>query len=170
MSFDELLTRVLDLLQRQGRLSYRALKARFQLDDDLLEAFKDELIYAQRVAVDEDSRVLVWVGESVFAPASAPVPTSAQEQTPLSYTPPYLTEKILAARPTLEGERKQVTVLFADIKDSTELIKDLDPDRGTLRLEGLELVAMDEEQCELECGIGGGVFGPAGCKGFTIPR
>ena len=145
-------------------------KARFQLDDDLLEALKDELIYAQRVAVDEDSRVLVWTGESVFALVSAPVPTSAQEQTPLSYTPPHLTEKILAARPTLEGERKQVTVLFADIKDSTELIKDLDPDRGTLRLEGLELVAMGEEQVELECGIGGVVCGPAGRKGFTIPR
>jgi class 3 adenylate cyclase len=55
-------------------------------------------------------------------------PTRAQEQTPLSYTPQYLTEKILAARPTLEGERKQVTVLFADMKDSTELIKDLDPE------------------------------------------
>jgi tetratricopeptide (TPR) repeat protein len=46
MSFDEILTHVLDLLRRQGRLSYRALKARFQLDDDLLEALKDERIYA----------------------------------------------------------------------------------------------------------------------------
>ena len=47
---------------------------------------------------------------------------------PLSYTPPHLTEKILDARHSLEGERKQVTVLFADIKDSTELIRDLDPE------------------------------------------
>ena len=47
---------------------------------------------------------------------------------PLSYTPPHLTEKILDARQNLEGERKQVTVLFADIKDSTELIRDLDPE------------------------------------------
>src|SRR5213594_105288 len=47
---------------------------------------------------------------------------------PPPYTPPHLTDKILAARPALEGERKQVTVLFADIKDSTELIKDLDPE------------------------------------------
>jgi class 3 adenylate cyclase/tetratricopeptide (TPR) repeat protein len=52
----------------------------------------------------------------------APVPARA----PLTYIPPYLQEKILAARAALEGERKQVTVLFADIKDSTELIKDLD--------------------------------------------
>jgi hypothetical protein len=42
--------------------------------------------------------------------------------------------------------------------------------RGTLRLERLELVAMGEEQCELECGIGGVVCGSAGRKGFTIPR
>jgi class 3 adenylate cyclase len=47
---------------------------------------------------------------------------------PISYTPQYLTEKILTSRSALEGERKQVTVLFADIKDSTELIKDLDPE------------------------------------------
>jgi class 3 adenylate cyclase/tetratricopeptide (TPR) repeat protein len=40
---------------------------------------------------------------------------------PTSYTPPHLADKILAARPTLEGERKQVTVLFADIKGSMEL-------------------------------------------------
>ena len=47
---------------------------------------------------------------------------------PQAYTPPHLTDKILAARPALEGERKQVTVLFADLKDSTELIRGLDPE------------------------------------------
>src|SRR5262245_32260124 len=45
-----------------------------------------------------------------------------------AYTPPHLTDKILAVRPTLAGERKQVTVLFADLKDSTELIRGLDPE------------------------------------------
>ena len=52
----------------------------------------------------------------------------ALEQAPLTYTPPYLAEKILTSRSALEGERKQVTVLFADLKGSTELIKDLDPE------------------------------------------
>jgi class 3 adenylate cyclase/tetratricopeptide (TPR) repeat protein len=47
---------------------------------------------------------------------------------PQAYTPSYLTDKILAARPALTGERKQVTVLFADLKDSTELIRGLDPE------------------------------------------
>ena len=42
--------------------------------------------------------------------------------------PSHLTEKMLASRGRLEGERKQITVLFADLKDSTELIKDLDPE------------------------------------------
>jgi class 3 adenylate cyclase/tetratricopeptide (TPR) repeat protein len=44
------------------------------------------------------------------------------------YTPPYLVEKILTTRSAMEGERKQVTVLFADLKGSTELIRDLDPE------------------------------------------
>src|SRR5499427_6343148 len=47
---------------------------------------------------------------------------------PLTYTPAYLAEKILTARSALEGERKQITVLFADLKGSTELIRDLDPE------------------------------------------
>src|SRR5262249_30231240 len=55
-------------------------------------------------------------------------PAPVQAQAPLTYTPPHLTEKILAVRHGLEGERKQVTVLFADLKDSTELIRGLDPE------------------------------------------
>jgi class 3 adenylate cyclase/predicted ATPase len=47
---------------------------------------------------------------------------------PQSYTPKFLADKILTSRNSLEGERKQITVLLADIKDSTELIKDLDPE------------------------------------------
>ena len=130
MTFDELLTQVYDLLQRQGRLSYRALKARFQLDDDLLEALKDELIYAQRVAADEDGRVVVWMGERASTSSSGPAPAGAQERAPLSYTPAHLAEKILTSRSALEGERKQVTVLFADLKGSMELLADRDPEEA----------------------------------------
>ena len=84
MTFDELLTQVYDLLQRQGRLSYRALKARFQLDDDLLEALKDELIYAQRVAADEDDRVVVWRGETASTSSSGPAPAGDRKSTRLN--------------------------------------------------------------------------------------
>ena len=73
MTFDDILAQVLALLQREGRVSYRALKVRFQLDDDLLEAVKDELIYAKKLAVDEDNRVLVWVGEQPAASTPLPV-------------------------------------------------------------------------------------------------
>ena len=63
MTFDELLAQVVELLQRQGRVSYGALKRRFALDDDYLQDLKDELIDAQRVAIDEDGKVLVWMGK-----------------------------------------------------------------------------------------------------------
>ena len=126
MTFDDILDQILDLLRRQGRVSYWALKRRFDLHDDDIAGLKDEIITAQRLAVDEDGKVLVWTGEAVSAPATVPAP--AQDRAPLAYTPPHLTEKILAARADLEGERKQVTVLFADLKGSTELIASLDPE------------------------------------------
>ena len=128
MTFDELLVQVLDLLRRQGRVSYGALKRRFDLDDAYLDDLKTEIIDAQRLAVDEDGKILVWTGAPAAPSASAAVPTRPPERAPLSYTPPYLTDKILTARAALEGERKQVTVLFADLKGSTELIRDLDPE------------------------------------------
>ncbi|MEE8143374.1 MAG: AAA family ATPase, partial [Planctomycetota bacterium] len=61
-------------------------------------------------------------------PSASSFAQPAPEPEPLSYTPQYLAEKILTSRSALEGERKQVTVCFADIKDSTELIRDLDPE------------------------------------------
>src|SRR5207237_6042576 len=78
--------------------------------------------------VDERGNVLVWTGDAGTAPAMSSTPVEAPVRAPLTYTPPYLAEKILTSKSTLEGERKQVTVLFADIKDSTELIRDLDPE------------------------------------------
>ena len=55
-------------------------------------------------------------------------PAATSPQAPLRYTPPYLAEKILTSRAALEGERKQVTVLFADLKGSMELLADRDPE------------------------------------------
>ena len=68
--------------------------------------------------------VLVWAGEAT----PAPPPAATQVQTPPVLIPAHLGEKIRAARADLEGERKQVTVLFADLKDSTRLIEGLDPE------------------------------------------
>src|SRR5678815_3107511 len=49
---------------------------------------------------------------------------------PDSYTPKHLAERILISRAALEGERKQVTVLFADLKGSMELLADRDPEEA----------------------------------------
>src|SRR5919109_3997070 len=130
MEFDELLTQVIALLQRQGRVSYGALKRRFHLDDEYLDDLKVELIEAQGLAADEQGRILVWLG----SPTAPPRPTAPSindvAAAPLTYTPPHLTDKILAARAALEGERKQVTVLFADLKGSMELLADRDPEEA----------------------------------------
>src|SRR5499427_7829709 len=139
MTFEEILDQAIAMLQRRGRLTYRTLQLQFQLDEAHLEALKDELIYGQRLAVDEDDRVLVWRGEL----ASTPPPTTAPVQAPLTYTPPYLAEKILTSRRALEGERKQVTVLFADLKGSTELIRDLDPEQAQALLDPALHAMMD---------------------------
>ena len=125
MTFDEILAQVLDLLQREKRLSYRALKVRFGLDDEHLAALKDEIIEAKQLAVDDRGLVLVWTGDGAPAP---PATASTPARASLATMPAYLAEKIRTTRDTLAGERKQVTVLFADIKDSTELIRGLDPE------------------------------------------
>src|SRR5437867_853125 len=134
MTFEEILDQAIAMLQRRGRLTYSTLKRQFQLDDAALEDLKDELIYGQRLAMDEEDRVLVWRGAPVSAspPTTAPPPARASEPTrmPLAYTPAHLAEKILISRSALEGERKQVTVLFADLKGSMELLAERDPEEA----------------------------------------
>src|SRR5262249_21751954 len=79
------------------------LKLQFHLDDDQLAVLKDELLYAQQVARDEDSRVLVWTGGPETLPAPPPPSTP-------------------------EAERRQLTVMFCDVVDSTQLSGRLDPE------------------------------------------
>jgi hypothetical protein len=62
MTFEEILDQVLDMLRRRGRVSYRALKRQFNLDDDYLEDLKEELSYANHPVRDEDGRGLLWKG------------------------------------------------------------------------------------------------------------
>ena len=128
MGFYEILDQVVDLLRQRGRVTYRALQREFQLDEDALNDLKDELLYAHPEARDDAGRGLVWSSTPDTASPVASPPASPQDRAPLAYTPAHLAEQILAARSTLEGERKQVTVLFADLKGSTELIADLDPE------------------------------------------
>jgi class 3 adenylate cyclase len=63
---------------------------------------------------------------------AAPLRTTSTAKFPApdSYTPKYLAEKILTSKSALEGERKQMTVLFADLKGSMELLADRDPEEA----------------------------------------
>ena len=64
MTFDEVLSQVQTLLQREQRVSHRGLKRRFALDDEYLADLKEELIGAMRLATDEERRFLVWTGNT----------------------------------------------------------------------------------------------------------
>jgi class 3 adenylate cyclase/predicted ATPase len=122
MTFDEVLEQVRELLQSKGRVAYRALKRRFELDDEYLEDLKAELIDAEHVARDEDGKVLVWIGTSLVSDSTSQVPRSTSEnEQPVSRPQP------LDARPT-DGERRQLTVEFIDLVGSTTLSQQLDPE------------------------------------------
>src|SRR4051795_10357038 len=83
MTFNEVLQQVRDFLQTEGRVSYRALKRRFALDDDYVEDLKSELIDAKRIAADEDGKVLVWIDASPVSSSTLLVPGSdASNQQP----------------------------------------------------------------------------------------
>ena len=76
------------------------------------------------------------------AAAAAP-PTVPGVPSPETYVPRHLAEKILASRQSLEGERKQVTVLFADIRGSTRLLEGLDPEEAQKLIDPVLRVMMD---------------------------
>jgi class 3 adenylate cyclase/predicted ATPase len=121
MDYDAILSQVVALLQREGRIAYRVLKRRLQLDDDLLEDLKDDLIYAKQLARDEEGKVLVWAGTQE-EPAPASGSSSPEARSP-------------------EAERRQLTVLFCDLVESTALAARLDPEE--LR----EVVRAYQETC-----------------------
>src|SRR5262245_485440 len=69
-------------------------------------------------------------GQRLSGPPAAQVVPGPRFGPPQSHTPKHLAEKILTSRSALEGERKQVTVLFADLKGSMELLADRDPEEA----------------------------------------
>jgi class 3 adenylate cyclase/tetratricopeptide (TPR) repeat protein len=75
-------------------------------------------------------------------PPGAP-PAGSTSLSPQAYTPRHLAEKILTSRHTLEGERKQITVLFADVSESMALIQHLDTEDGQRLLDGAVRIMMD---------------------------
>ena len=100
------------------------------LDDQALEALKEELIDVHQMAVDEEGTC--WSGRV------SPAPPRRSPQHPRVHPSPirHLSGREDPDLPSaLEGERKQVTVLFADLKGSTELIRDLDPEAAQTLLD-----------------------------------
>ncbi len=153
MDFYELLDQVIELLRDRKRLSYRALKLQFSIDDDYIEAIKEELTEVQYLAVDRDGRMLIWAGDGPTAsafppsepsPASHPAAPPRKGREPLSYTPQHLADKILTSRAALEGERKQVTALFCDLAGSTAMAERIGPDDMHILLNRLFELALDE--------------------------
>lgn len=148
MTFYELLDQVLELLQREGKVSYRALKREFNLDEEFLEDLKTEIIEVKQVAREEQGAMLVWTGNSgtFSTPGSAQDPGLFSSQSfrflsPSSAItrPPHPPLLELGASPASnikpEAERRQVTVMFCDLVGSTELSAQLDPEefRDVLR-------------------------------------
>jgi len=129
MEFYEILDQILALLQRHERVTYGALKRQFQLDDAYLEDLKAEIIEARQLAIDQAGRVLVWTGGVGKTPESIPppLPTASQsipQEEHLSHhvvSPP-------APLSAADAERRQLTVLFCDVVDSTVLASQLDPE------------------------------------------
>ena len=108
MTFEEILDQALAMLQRRGRVTYRALQRQFDLDEAALEYLKDAIRFAHPQVVDEAGQGLVW-------------PTTVADQ-----PPPVAPPTAMPIPP--EAERRQLTVMFCDLADSTRLASQLDPE------------------------------------------
>ena len=90
-----------------------------------------------------DSRFCRICGQVINLTATIEPATVPGVPSPDSYVPRHLAEKILASRQSLEGERKEVTVLFADIRGSTRLLEGLDPEDAQKIIDPVLRVMMD---------------------------
>ena len=84
---DAVLPELVGLLQRRGRVTYRSLMQIFGLDETLLHALRDELLF-QRLAVDEDGKGLVWAGAALRHPPDTHPPPD--DTAVASLSPPYV--------------------------------------------------------------------------------
>jgi class 3 adenylate cyclase/predicted ATPase len=135
MTFEEILDATKKLLESRKRLTYRALKRQFGLDNEFLEDLKAEIIQGQRVAVDEGGEVLVWTGGSETTPS----PLKEQGKVPSASLEGQVTDQI---QPSTQAERRQLTVMFCDLVGSTAMSERLDPEE--LR----EVVKAYQETCD----------------------
>src|ERR687888_696900 len=104
MDFFAVVDQVIELLRSRGRVSYRALKRQFALDDAYLDDLRAELIEVQHLAVDQDGTMLVWTGDGGALQEPSP-PQRVDAQQPQRGAEPRAPE----------AERRQLTVLFCDL-------------------------------------------------------
>jgi hypothetical protein len=112
MTFKDILSEVIDWLRQDKRITYRALKRQFDLDDDYLDDLKDELIEAKQIAKDENGRVLVWIGEAGDIPPSTSQPDQPETQPVVEQAEPVQETPSSVEPHTTEAERRQLTVMF----------------------------------------------------------
>jgi len=86
MTFEDILDQVLAMLQRRGRVSYRAMMRQFALDEAYLEDLKEAILFAHPQIIDEEGRGLVWTGDAGAIPPPTPAPPQPLEQ-PVTLTP-----------------------------------------------------------------------------------
>jgi TOMM system kinase/cyclase fusion protein len=121
VNFDEMLAQVFELVQRQGRVSYRAIKRRFDVDDDYLADLREDILFTHPHIREEDGRGLVWTATPV--PTGGPTP-----HPPLpDVASPQMESSSVVLHPS-DAERRQLTVMFCDLVDSTTLSGQLDPE------------------------------------------
>jgi hypothetical protein len=154
MKFSEVVAQTLAWLRREGRVSYRALRLEFDLNDDVLDALKEELIEIKELAIDKDGKMLVWIGQGINGEKDKGVNGNpegekakwgngeTENQDPGRWTPVHLAERIRAVEIT-DGERKTITALFADLKGSTGLIEGLDPEEARAIIDPALQLMMD---------------------------
>jgi class 3 adenylate cyclase len=121
MDFYAVLDQVVALLQKRGRVTYRALQLQFHLDGEQLTALKDELLFAYPQVAEEEGRGFVWRDQAEGTAAASPTP--AQSPSPTSDPLPPLAERSVP-----DAERRQLTVMFCDLVGSTALSTQLDPE------------------------------------------
>jgi class 3 adenylate cyclase len=121
VTFDEMLEQVLALVQRQGRVSYRAIKRRFDLDDDYLADLREDILFTHPHIREEDGRGLVWTAAPAATEGPVPPPPLPDVASPQGESSSVL------LHPS-DAERRQLTVMFCDLVDSTPLAAQLDPE------------------------------------------
>ncbi len=128
MSLYDVLDQVINLLQHRGRVSYRALKREFNLNDDFIEDLKEEIAYVHELAIEADDRGFKWAGETEDPPVAPSQPNQPKPQSFIEQTVPTQEPLPLIEPHTPDAERRQLTVMFCDLVGSTSLSGALDPE------------------------------------------